>query len=659
MEFTSQESQKKLKQTWKNYLTGDGPTDYVRPEVLRAWERCKKLNTDPYITIPKRLTDTNEINERIKKNEKLLKVSQPAIKHLYNFIAGSKLFVSISDIDGYLLLVYYDDENVQPQGGLLHTSWSEKNMGNNPIGTSIVENRSLFVIGYEHYCIYPHHYTGAGSPIHDPEGNIIGAISITGITEIAHHHTLGMVVMTAYAIERELKIQETLNNIDTAYNHRNTIIDSISEGLLVIDSDNKITFANKVFREMFTVYNESIMDKSVLSLFSDPILVDIIKAKTTLTDYVTDIRVGNLSLPCTVSYSPIKDKYSKDSILIINELSKVKKLAKKFSENKASITFNDVIGRNKNFINQVEMAKSLALTDSNILLLGESGTGKDVFAQAIHNYSSRRNGPFIPVNCGAISKELITSELFGYVEGAFTGAKKGGNIGKFELANGGTLFLDEIGEMPLDLQATLLRAIETRVINRVGGRDYIQVNVRIIAATNKHLSTEVKLNNFRQDLYYRLNILSINLIPLRDRKEDIKYLTEYFLNKLSIKYGKVVNNVTSDTWKLLMDYEWPGNIRELQNAIERAVALTRDNTIMPEYFNLEMLDKSTHLSEVSIENINHEEINTKYNQKFSLDDIEQLNKLLEDYKWNITKMSAALGVSRTTIYRKMKKFGLQ
>jgi sigma-54 dependent transcriptional regulator, acetoin dehydrogenase operon transcriptional activator AcoR len=641
--------QKKMKQAWKNFLSEGGSTDDVRPEVLSAWKRCRDLGTDPYRVVAEKLTNHEEIKRRLEKNEKLLAVSKPAIKYLYNFIAGSDLFVSVSDKDGYLLLVYADKETVQPKGGILYTNWNEKSMGNNPIGTAIAENRSLMVHGYEHYCMFPHYYTGAGSPIHDPAGNIIGAISMTGITKVPQQHTLGMMVMTAYGIERELKILDTLNSIDTAYNHRNTIIDSISEGLLVIDNDNRITFANQVVKKILSIENYSIIGGTIFSFFNDPLVKDIIHKRTSLTDYVTEISINNNRTPCTVTYRPIKSKHSNDGVIVVNELSRVKKLAKRITAIGSTVTFNEIIGENKRFMELIDTAKTLALTDSNVLLLGESGTGKDVFAQAIHNYSKLKNGPFIAINCGAIPKDLIYSELFGYVEGAFTGASKGGSIGKFELANGGTIFLDEIGELPLDLQASLLRVIENRVITPVGGGAPIPINVRIIAATNKHLPTEIKLNKFRQDLYYRLNILSMTLIPLRERKDDINPLIMFFLNQLNLKYEKLINNIPSETWDILIDYDWPGNVRELKNTLERCVALSKDSTISPELLPDDIINKKV-IHEVK----NHEiKPSLKGNNEAVL-----LKAMLEKSKWNITAVANELGVSRATIYRKVQKYGL-
>ena len=218
----------------------------------------------------------------------------------------------------------------------------------------------------------------------------------------------------------------------------------------------------------------------------------------------------------------------------------------------------------------IEVARMAARSSSNVLIEGESGTGKELFAQAIHNASKRSAGPFVAVNCGAIPRELIASELFGYSEGAFTGAKKGGNPGKFELADGGTLFLDEIGDMPLEQQVALLRVIQEKSVSRIGSNQVIPVDVRIICATNKNLLELMQTGRFRQDLYYRLNVINLRILPLRERKEDIPVLFQHFLQQMNQEGNQLSQQ---DVIEHLLSYDWPGNVRELQNVVERFVHL--------------------------------------------------------------------------------------
>jgi transcriptional regulator with PAS, ATPase and Fis domain len=315
----------------------------------------------------------------------------------------------------------------------------------------------------------------------------------------------------------------------------------------------------------------------------------------------------------------------------------------------ATFRFDDIVCQNKLLKTVVDRAKKVANSPSTILLTGESGTGKEVFAQAIHNASGRESGPFIPINCGAIPKELIQSELFGYDAGAFTGADRKGRMGKFEIANGGTLFLDEIGDMPLKMQVNLLRVIAEGSIVRIGGNKHIPVDVRLIAATNQNLLDEIEKGNFREDLYYRLNVVPFRLPPLRERPEDVIPIAEYLLSRISNRLGKRIDSIHRDAKKALAAYAWPGNIREVRNAIEQAVNMTPGDTIL-----LKHLPEYIHHQEKKCIAVDH-------HKPFNLSALEKetIGSALRHYNGNITNASKALGIGRNTLYDKMKKYGFK
>lgn len=304
-------------------------------------------------------------------------------------------------------------------------------------------------------------------------------------------------------------------------------------------------------------------------------------------------------------------------------------------------------------------------TNANVMILGESGTGKELFARAIHNESSRKDKPFVALNCAAIPRELINAELFGYVEGAFTGAKKGGSLGKFEIADGGTLFLDEIGDMPLELQATLLRVLQEKEITRVGSHRPIPIDVRIIAATNKNLNQEIAYNgSFRSDLYFRLNVFTIELIPLRCRINDIPELAMHFIQELACETGLSYKSFSPEALRLLSQYSWQGNIRELNNVIERAFYLAEGSAAIT----------SDHLPQYIVQNL-QEAVNdhpaVPSHSPHSLDHIKNFKKISDDkertlyiqtlMKWsgNISKTAKDLGISRTTLYRKLEEYNIK
>jgi two-component system NtrC family response regulator len=286
-----------------------------------------------------------------------------------------------------------------------------------------------------------------------------------------------------------------------------------------------------------------------------------------------------------------------------------------------------------------DIVDRVAGTNATVLIYGESGTGKELVAKAIHRQSLRKNNPFVPINCGAIPENLLESELFGYEKGAFTGAV-GRRKGKFELANGGTIFLDEIGELSLALQVKILRFLQEREIERVGGREPIEVDVRIIAATNKDLQQEMDKNTFREDLYYRLSVVSFSLPPLRERGDDIVLLANSFLNHFNKEYGKNIKAYSSGALLQLQAYKWPGNVRELENRVKRAVIMTRDNLVAPEDLDLRLSEKDGKLT--------LKQAKDKLERQF-------IREALIRMRGNISRAARELGVSRATLYDLLEK----
>lgn len=341
----------------------------------------------------------------------------------------------------------------------------------------------------------------------------------------------------------------------------------------------------------------------------------------------------------TVTSRPIRtnDGRCEGIVLVFNEIARARKLAQRMSGAVAKLTFADMVGNDSRVQKSLSLARAASESDSTVLLLGESGTGKDVMAQAIHNGSNRSYGPFVAINCGTIPRELIGSELFGYNDGAFTGAKKGGSPGKFELADGGTIFLDEIGDMPIDLQTTLLRVLEQKAITRIGGSQVIQINVRVIAATNRNLLDEVERGNFRRDLYYRLNVIAIRLVPVRERQADIELLLRHFLGRLGAQMGKTITSIEDNVWSIINAYQWPGNVRELQNVVERALHLVDGQTLRIEHLPEEIrrTDKDLGVLDQNVTVPQYEKM--------------VISALLAENQGSLTRVANHLGIARSTL----------
>ncbi len=322
-------------------------------------------------------------------------------------------------------------------------------------------------------------------------------------------------------------------------------------------------------------------------------------------------------------------------------------------------TFDNIVGESASIKIAKELARKVSSSKSNVLILGESGTGKELFAHAIHNESERSQYPIIKINCGSIPSELFESELFGYESGAFTGAKKDGKPGKFELANKSTIFLDEIGDLPLSMQVKLLRVIQEREIERIGAIKTQKIDVRIIAATNRNLEDMVKQNTFREDLYYRLNVINIKVPSLRERREDIPFLANYLMKKISSEMERHVTDISDGAMLALSSYDWPGNIRELENLIERALNLVDKQAIiqtdhLPVYITDGLLDNSTSC------NINIVPIKIDGTLKNMYQDIEKkaIKAALEEFNGNKLRVATKLDISRTSLYEKLKLYNL-
>ncbi|MCK5657666.1 MAG: sigma-54 dependent transcriptional regulator [Syntrophobacteria bacterium] len=304
--------------------------------------------------------------------------------------------------------------------------------------------------------------------------------------------------------------------------------------------------------------------------------------------------------------------------------------------------FEDIIGRSEAMQEVFETIKAVTDTNATVLITGETGTGKELVARAIHSNSSQRYGPFVATSCGALPETLLESELFGYEKGAFTGADRT-KKGRFELAHGGTLFLDEVGDTSMKTQIKLLRALQEKSFRRLGGTDLIEVDARLITATNRDLVAAIDEGSFRNDLYYRLNVVSIHLPPLRGRKDDIPLLAAHFMNKYNVEFNKKFDRIERKAMDMMIDYHWPGNVRELENVIERATVIDQGPEV-----------KVNHLPFCNVELLPTEDLQT-------LQDVEKLHieKMLARNDWNITKTARLLNIDRTTLHKKIKKSGLK
>src|SRR5579875_1941263 len=438
-----------------------------------------------------------------------------------------------------------------------------------------------------------------------------------------------------------------------------TLLKAVDDAITIVDSDGNVVAWNPRAEDLYETSAEEMIGTQITHRFKEDsvVLMSTIKEGKGVTRYYNqpqeNVHVLINTLPIVLNDRVIGgisvERDITDIVKLNEELTTttayIQDLESQISHKDSKDPFYKIKGRSPAINASIALAKKVAPTDATVLITGESGVGKELFAQAIHKASPRSNGPFVDLNCGAIPSSLFESELFGYEKGAFTGAIKEGKPGKIGIAKGGTLFLDEIGEMPLELQVKLLRVLQEKQYYRVGGTEPIPIDVRILSATNRDLEKMVEEGLFREDLYYRLNVVTIPIPPLRDRKEDIPELVQLFLKEFSIKYQKPVPAIAPEVMVAFMHYPWNGNIRQLRNIIERAMIFTDDNEIKLEQLPKELFAKNH--SNLLIETELPEE-----------DEKTRIMNALKQTYGNKSAAAKILNISRVTLYNKMRKYGL-
>ena len=447
------------------------------------------------------------------------------------------------------------------------------------------------------------------------------------------------------------------HNAASEYNYiLKKLLELAYDGIVVVDASGIITLISKAYADFLEISEEDAIGKYVEDVIENTRLPQVIKTGKA---EKAQLQLINGNYMVASRYPMIKDgkvigAIGKVLFRNINELNILHKRINHLqnqleifdtkASRQAKYSFENIIGESDKIILARTMAEKGALTDSSILLLGESGTGKELFAHAIHQNSSRAAKPFVKINCAAIPRELLESELFGYEDGAFTGARKGGKAGKFEIADGGSIFLDEIGDMPMNMQSKLLRALQEKEIEKIGGQDPLPIDVRIIAATNKNLEELTVRGEFRADLYYRLNVFGIKIPSLRERLDDMNILISCLLDKICNRMGKYVEKISPDTVRKLKQYSWPGNVRELENVLERAVNLIGAAGIIEPRHLPEKI--SGEIADIDIPSL-----------KESLEKSEQvaIDKALAAARGNKAKAARLLNISRSQLYQRMAK----
>ncbi len=636
-------NREKTMSAWRHFVeTGEIPADSVREEVANSWQRCRDAGVDPFgIAYPRMSRKT--LLQKQDQYRDILSYAIPCMHLLHAIMVKGNVSLTSPDLFTYYMLSSYE---VDPLSYGIYLT--ERNCGNTAISLAKHAEKPFYLHKYEKFRVVDQNYSSAAAPFFKG-GELAGLISAGATSGSPPQETLDLVrktteILTTLLEEKPSK-KRTLELISG-------LISMGHKPIILLDKNGAIVSANKDSRRFIDISEDEsspsnladfLANKDDMSIFVSDDEEDqrrYCNIKTIYGNVFNCIirKKGNMGFPDGSVYT-----------VIVFEISlpgkQVRERAPSALPSLPSKLDNvEYIGNSLAWQKVDKVVKKIARFPSSVLIQGESGTGKEVVAHTIHNLSGRA-GNFVAVNCGDIPESLLQSELFGYEKGAFTGANREGSIGKFEYADRGTVFLDEIGDMPLSMQVSLLRFIQERTILKVGSNKSKVVDVRIIAATNKNIEQMVKDKLFRNDLYYRLNIIGLTLPPLRERKGDIPGLAQHFIRDLSGQYGIPTPEIEPDVYDILKRHDWPGNVRELRNVMEKVLIMSENERITASTIYAYVFDYDDFNSSGSSSA-------TRMTEK------EELLQLMELNKGNITRTAAALGVTRDTLYRRIKKYGI-
>jgi len=650
------------RKAWEHYLDSDVVDErLVRSEVAESWRRCRELKVDPLQRADHAVDQTGLLHDRLLQKQQLVRAARPFIQDLAHFVTGSQFQVILADENGLLLealgasRILSRTRRVALCPGF---NWSEASKGTNAIGTALVEKRPVQIYAWEHFCERNQFLTCSAAPILDPTGNLVGVLDVSGECRDFSPHTLGMVVAAARAIESQLRLEHATRKLHVMTRYSEALTSGVSDGVIAVDGNGIILDVNARGGEILGMAPGQAKGSDLRAVCGDraPLLRALAPQETSGHE---EILVDRLGRTVRGSTATLRD----DRGAVVGALALFRDDPDHPSDRRAAkirpcrTQFEDIVGTSAAISAARDAARQAAASSSTVLILGESGSGKELFVNAIHDASARGGRPLVAINCASLPETLIESELFGYAEGSFTGARKGGQAGKFELANGGTIFLDEIGDMSPNVQAKLLRVLQERTVSRIGSAREIPVDIRVMAATHRDLRAEARRGAFREDLYYRLAVLEILVPPLRDRLEDIPLLAERIAAKLAGRMGLSPVRIEAGFASRLCGYAWPGNVRELENVIERAINRAGRSGVLTN----DLLDFTGEgLQRPATAPALPPPAEPREAQARSLKEIEKeaILEALSSCGGNVLKAAARLGIGRNTLYRKMERYEL-
>ena len=634
------------------------PSENMRQEILqRSYMRSRTygISPDQKCAPESSRLKPRDLDHLRQANKVLLELVLRQMGVLHQILVDSSYAMAIADKEGYILEVtghraMLDEYRIRKC--LPGYRWTERDVGTCSIGLVLTEKRPIMLLEGEMFNQHAAHVTNSAAPIFDHRDIFLGVLNISGPASATHLHTLGLVIQATATIRAQLAEIENQQNMALKDQYLMVLLESDRRGIIALDKNGCIVHHNTKARKMLCLPEDAIgapLDAVVASSFK---IQPFSAQKRGFSEREISYRVQGQMRSFVATLDPVTLPNGRfaGSLLLLVEKQQVINLVNSLSGVQAKFSFKSIISRSKELEKTLQYCRQAAKSPSPVLLFGETGTGKELFAQAIHNASDRRGKPFISINCGAIPRELLESELFGYEEGAFTGASRKGHPGKLELAHHGTLFLDEVGDMPLDMQVKLLRVLQSGEVHRLGSRAPLHLDFRVIAATNVDLKLSMRNKEFREDLFYRISTFFIKIPPLREREGDIELLANFFLKRFSGTLGRADMSFSPEALELLLRYSWPGNVRQLESIVERTVNLCQRNVIEPGD-----LDMPQELPASAMREVEEEDAHS------TLDDVcyRYIARLMRAEHDNIRRVAAILDISRQTLYRKLEVMALR
>ncbi len=625
-----------------NILNGDSDTRSMVDDItFQSWKRCyDDFGLNPSSVPEIKLLQQAELEERLEQNCHLLDFARPEMTNLYQQLSGSGHAIMLTDSAGTLLNYIGDPQftDLAARSGMCTgAAWSEEAQGTNGMGTCLVEKKPIVIHKQAHFFSSSAKLTCAAAPIFDPHGEILAVLDASSQSNLAQQHTMVLLNMSAQVIENRAFFCAMSEAFVIRFHSRAEFINTLGEGTIAFDAEGRIIAANRsAMFQLEVATSQAVVGRQINELFTVSLPKLLTRAYShdlhafPIRECLNGQRFYAILQPPKGAARPIHTKINSGPA---NSDSTTDPLD--------ALHFGD-----PQMEKNIQTAKKIVTRDIPCMLFGETGTGKDMFAKALHQACANKDTPYVAVNCASLPEALIESELFGYQPGAFTGASREGSRGKIVQANGGTLFLDEIGDMPLPLQARLLRVLEEREVIPLGGEKPIKVSIRLISATHHDLQSLIEQGKFREDLYYRLHGVSLTMPPLRSRTDRLELIKK--IGMLVSDDAKSIPNWRPEVLDALDKFSWPGNIRQLKNVLGTASVLCENNTILLSDLPIEI--QLTDTKEVSPD--------SRANTLNTLDLAERdaLLDELEAMHWNISRVSKNLGLSRNTLYRRMKRY---